>query len=204
MTARHVRREVDRERCRLADFERQIAVAETAYRAEAAKPRANIGPLNERYDEHAVGHARNRVARLRAEHETTQIRIDVLSAHLPSPEQVREARPEAERLLVQLRERNQSLAETWTQFLSAVAAVETAARELASALQADAEIRTRASALIEQFDLDLLVPAAPEVDRRARQRVQLVLALAQQAMSGRISPMTESTLAQEACGVSGH
>ena len=111
MTARDVRREVDRERHRLADLERKIAVAETAYRAEASKPRVNVGPLSERYDEHAVSHARNRVAKLRAEHETTQIRIDALSAQLPSPEQVREAQPEAEQLLVQLRERDQRLAE---------------------------------------------------------------------------------------------
>ena len=151
--------------------------------------------MSERYDEHAVSLARNRVAKLRGEQETTQIRIDALSAQLPSPEQVREAQPEGEHLLTQLRDRDQCLAKAWTGFLSAVTAMETGARELASALQDEAQLRTPASALIAQFDLELLVPAPPEVDRRAPQRVQMVLALAQQAMNGRISPMTESTLA---------
>ena len=198
MTAREARREIEREHFRLTALGQQITAAEAAYKVEASKPRVNIGPLSERFDEAGVSRARSRVAALRAECETVELRLTALDDQMPDVEQVRQARTEAEALLAQLPECDRRMTEAWKQFMAVVDALEAAARVVPSAREVPSQIRSQVSDLVTRFDLDVSVPAAPMPDRHDQRIALLVATMVQQVVgeAASISPMTEGTLAK--------
>ena len=122
-----------------------------------------------------------------------------LERQLPSASQIAAARMEAEALRVTAEHEIGRARTAWLAFFKALVAAEAAARDVPTTMAAAATAHEAVATLVEQFDLDVVVPkgAAPELSRR-QHAMAIVHALRDVAASQRLGRHVDNALQEHA------